>query len=117
MRELENTIERAVVLASGDVIRLEDVVSIGQDSAVDKIEAGFNFTKSPSDKILTVEELVNRYVQHVLQLNHGVKEKTARDLQIDRKTLYRRLREIEQQQMNLDADGASGASTSGVQLN
>ncbi|MBC7743009.1 MAG: sigma-54-dependent Fis family transcriptional regulator [Bdellovibrionaceae bacterium] len=95
VRELENTIERAVVLSSSDLIRLDDVVSIGHEEMSEKSDSAFNFTGSSQSKILTVEELVNKYVQHVLQLNHGVKEKTARDLQIDRKTLYRRLREIE----------------------
>lgn len=113
VRELENTIERAVVLASGDVIRLEDVVSIGHEAVSEKTEAGFNFTSEAGSKILTVEELVNRYVQHVLKLNHGVKEKTARDLQIDRKTLYRRLREIESEESNSISGAPASRSDSG----
>lgn len=94
VRELENTIERAVVLSSSNVIRLEEVTSVYQEKNTDKAETGFNFSTHTRTKILTVEELVNKYVQFVLKLNHGVKEKTARDLQIDRKTLYRRLKEI-----------------------
>jgi len=70
-------------------------------------DSEFKFPSSPNAKILTVEELVNKYVQHVLELNHGVKEKTAKDLQIDRKTLYRRLREIEGQ----SAEAASSKSS------
>lgn len=95
VRELENTIERAVVLSSSDIIRLEDVASVTQEQGLDvQDDNEFKFPTSPGARILTVEELVNKYVQHVLELNHGVKEKTAKDLQIDRKTLYRRLREI-----------------------
>lgn len=98
VRELENTIERSVVLSASDIIRLEDVATVTQEHGVEvQDESDFKFPTSPNAKILTVEELVNKYVQHVLQLNHGVKEKTAKDLQIDRKTLYRRLREIESQ--------------------
>jgi two-component system, NtrC family, response regulator HydG len=111
VRELENTIERAVVLSGSDLIRLEDVMSIGHEGAGEKAEAGFNFASSASAKILTVEELVNKYVQHVLQLNHGVKEKTARDLQIDRKTLYRRLREIEHEETGMNS-GSTGLNPS-----
>lgn len=96
VRELENTVERAVVLANGEFIRYEDVaVMATQDPAGAKEESGLRFPSNSKSKILTVEELINKYVQHVLELNHGVKEKTAKDLQIDRKTLYRRLREIE----------------------
>ncbi len=95
VRELENTVERAVVLSNADIIRLEDVVTLSQGSEVIAEEVGFRFPTSSQSKILTVEELVNKYVQHVLELNHGVKEKTAKDLQIDRKTLYRRLREMD----------------------
>lgn len=96
VRELENTVERAVVLAGGDSIRYEDVaVMATQDPTGIKEETGLRFPTIGKSKILTVEELINKYVQHVLELNHGVKEKTAKDLQIDRKTLYRRLREIE----------------------
>lgn len=96
VRELENTVERAVVLAGGDSIRYEDVaVMATQEPSGVKEESGLRFPTNAKSKILTVEELINKYVQHVLELNHGVKEKTAKDLQIDRKTLYRRLREIE----------------------
>lgn len=94
VRELENTIERAVVLSSSSIIRLEEVASVYQEKPSEKNETGFVFSNQTRAKILTVEELVNKYVQFVLKLNHGVKEKTARDLQIDRKTLYRRLKEI-----------------------
>lgn len=94
VRELENTIERAVVLSNSMVIQFDEVVSVYQDRTASKSEPGFSFSNQTNSKILTVEELVNKYVQFVLKLNHGVKEKTARDLQIDRKTLYRRLKEI-----------------------
>lgn len=98
VRELENTIERAVVLSGSDIIRYEDVAAVTQEHGAEvQDDSEFKFPNSPNARILTVEELVNKYVQHVLELNRGVKEKTAKDLQIDRKTLYRRLREIENQ--------------------
>ncbi len=97
VRELENTIERAIVLSSSEIIRLDDVVTLIQKTEQAQEEVGFKFPMSNQSKILTVEELVNKYVQHVLELNHGVKEKTAKDLQIDRKTLYRKLRDINSQ--------------------
>lgn len=96
VRELENTIERAVVLSTTDTIQYDDVVTFTQGATSQgEGKAEFDFTAGPVGKVLTVDELINKYVQYVLKLNHGVKEKTAKDLQIDRKTLYRRLREIE----------------------
>lgn len=95
VRELENTIERAVVLSNTNIIHLDEVASIYLDKNTKKTtESEFSFSNQIQNKILTVEALVNNYVQFVLKLNNGVKEKTARDLNIDRKTLYRRLKEI-----------------------
>mgnify|MGYP001606714696 FL=1 len=95
VRELENTIERAVVLSNTNIIHLDEVASVYLDKNTKKTtESEFSFSNQIQNKILTVEALVNNYVQFVLKLNNGVKEKTARDLNIDRKTLYRRLKEI-----------------------
>jgi two-component system response regulator HydG len=96
VRELENSIERALVLSEADRIEASDLLFADQtDTRETKESTPFNFGKISAGKILSVEELINKYVSYVLELNHGVKEKTAKDLHIDRKTLYRRLREIE----------------------
>lgn len=94
VRELENTIERVVALSSTSTIRAEEVISLYQEKNINKTESDFSFSNQIYTKILTMEEMINSYVQFVLKSNHGVKEKTARDLQIDRKTLYRRLKDI-----------------------
>ena len=44
---------------------------------------------------MTIDELVKKYIKFVLDKNEGAKEKTAQDLNIDRKTLYRKLREMD----------------------
>jgi two-component system, NtrC family, response regulator HydG len=102
VRELENTVERAVVLSSSNIIRVEEVTSVISDIGGGEsiYKKGFYFPISIDSRILTVDELINKYIQYVLELNDGVKEKTAKDLQIDRKTLYRRLREIENSVVN-----------------
>lgn len=100
VRELENTVERAVVLSTSNVIRLEEVSSVISDMGGATEKQGFYFPINIDSRILSVDELINKYIQHVLQMNQGVKEKTAKDLQIDRKTLYRRLREIEESNAN-----------------
>ncbi len=95
VRELENTIERAVVLTRSEVIEAKDVEMMTEKAPSVQTGNFFNFDDMLNSKLLTVDELVNRYIQFVLQRNHGAKEKTAKDLQIDRKTLYRRLKDIE----------------------
>ncbi|MBC7457125.1 MAG: sigma-54-dependent Fis family transcriptional regulator, partial [Bdellovibrionaceae bacterium] len=96
VRELENTVERAVVLSTLNIIRLEEVSSVISDLGGATENKSFYFPMTTDARILTVDELINKYIQHVLEINQGVKEKTAKDLKIDRKTLYRRLREIEE---------------------
>ncbi|HEY8270542.1 MAG TPA: sigma-54 dependent transcriptional regulator [Pseudobdellovibrionaceae bacterium] len=96
VRELENSIERALVLSDSDIIHASDVISIDEsDTRGHGIHAHFDYSKVEGSVILSMEELTNKYVRYVLELNHGLKEKTAKDLNIDRKTLYRRLRAIE----------------------
>lgn len=51
--------------------------------------SGFQFTVSES---VTVSELVSRYIRYVLEKNNGAKDLTARELGVDRKTLYRKLK-------------------------
>jgi two-component system response regulator HydG len=104
VRELENAIERAVVLSDSDEISLHDIRAMEDDAKepLGQNQLPVQFSKSPG-RILPVEELVNLYVMHVLDMNGGLKEKTARDLQIDRKTLYRRLREQGAGDNTLDA--------------
>lgn len=98
VRELENTIERAVVLAEGRQIEVEDISPIEHMSVTDSHE--FDFQSLSQERVLTMDELIKLYVQYILKKNHGAKEQTARDLNIDRKTLYRRLNEIEKESLS-----------------
>ncbi len=95
VRELENTIERAVVLSESSQIGTDEIKPIEHSSGRENGE--FNFKQLAQNRILTMDELSKLYVQFILKKNQGAKEQTARDLNIDRKTLYRRLHEIEQE--------------------
>ncbi len=96
VRELENAIERAVVLATTDTIQLEDLPTednYHQPALVDeKIPAGLSFRQDLAP--MTLEDLCKKYIQHIFDKNEGAKEQTAKDLGIDRKTLYRKLKEM-----------------------
>lgn len=86
VRELENVIERAVVLCSGQWIDEKDIPSS------DVASADQFFGSSTSD-FPTVEELEKRYIQLVLEKTAGRKDKAAQILGINRRTLYRKERE------------------------
>ncbi len=90
VRELRNVIERAVALTLHDQLTLEDFPpQIRQPAGsapqpVSFIEAG---------NILPLEQMERRYIQQVLEQLDGNRTLAARLLGVDRKTLYRKLKE------------------------
>ncbi len=85
VRELENVIERAVVLCSGDTIQKEHLPDYitGQDS-----------TKVVSFRIgTTLEEIEEVMIARTLEATGGSKEEAARLLGIGVATLYRKLKD------------------------
>jgi two-component system, NtrC family, response regulator HydG len=95
VRELENAIERAVVLTTAEIILPEDLPTddlFGQSSHDDKTsKEGVSFEY---DQPITLDELCKKYIEYIFEKNDGAKEQTAKDLGIDRKTLYRKLKEM-----------------------
>ncbi|XGC82124.1 sigma-54 interaction domain-containing protein [Bdellovibrio bacteriovorus] len=89
VRELENTIERSVVLSMSDVITVSDLDG-GQRRFVN-MESIFERICQKEGRLLSLEEVCNHYIDYALQVNNGAREKTAKDLGIDRKTLYRKI--------------------------
>lgn len=85
IRELENTIERAVVLSKTNGIDIEDLMYHGISAATG--EAG-----SVGGKYKTLEEMEKEYIKAVLQANYGNKSRVAAILGIDRKTLWAKLK-------------------------
>jgi len=81
VRELENIIERLVVLTAGETIDLEDLPNPGTPVSGTGLPG--------SDESLTLSELQRNYVMQVLDHADGNKEKAARILGINRRTLYR----------------------------
>jgi DNA-binding NtrC family response regulator len=100
VRELENTVERAVVLTDSEVIQAHEIVVPEQNSQRMPPSGMFDFIKVSGSRILTVEELTELYVNYILTLNDGAKSKTAKDLGIDRKTLSRKLHHVDIQSRN-----------------
>jgi DNA-binding NtrC family response regulator len=87
VRELENAIERAVILAKGDVIEPEDLLLFSLASApVDASEEG------------TLQETLDRAtrerIERALEKTGGKKAEAAAELGIDRTTLFRLMRRL-----------------------
>lgn len=97
VRELENAIERAVVLSTSDILQSEDLPTedvFRKDSSSESESSPKKGLSFEDDKPVTLDELSKKYIQHIFDKNGGAKEQTAKDLGIDRKTLYRKLKEM-----------------------
>lgn len=88
VRELASVLESALLEATGDVIRPEDLALHSQ--AHGETEPGAEL-QPPLRAAggLSLDEVIQRHVQYVLDLNHGNKLRTSRQLRISRSTLYR----------------------------
>jgi len=88
IRELEHTIERAVLLGKGTLVGVEDLPAhlvAGGESSIVLAQA---LTKQ-----LTLRDLEREYIGKVLETTGGNKTEAARILGVDRTTLYRKLEE------------------------
>ena len=96
VRELENAIERAVVLTNSEYVDLEDLPNsdFGFGDSFDTAKDG-NPALFSINSIMSLEDVYKKYIEFIFKKNGFAKEQTAKELGIDRKTLYRKLKEIE----------------------
>ena len=83
VRELASVLEGALLEAASDVIRPEDLPLDTRTDVAAPLQPGLR----PAS--LTLDDVIRRHVQYVVDLNHGNKLRAARQLQISRSTLYR----------------------------
>ncbi len=100
VRELENAIERAAAFCSGHLIDVADlparVRAAGSRSEDWPGMVGPAFGEAPFDgRLPTLARLEGAYIRHVLDETGGNKRRAAEMLGISRRTLYRRLAELE----------------------
>jgi two-component system response regulator AtoC len=81
VRELENALTRAVILAKGDVMLKEN---LPLDSAEKKLFPG---------DLVPLREVERNYIQHVLDAAQGSKTRASQILQISRPTLDKKIKE------------------------
>ena len=90
VRELRNVIERAVALTDHDQLLVEDFpTQIRQSDGKVVLPTGLVET----GQILPLEEMERRYIRQVLDQLNDNRTLAARLLEVDRKTLYRKLKD------------------------
>lgn len=82
IRELRNTVERAIVLSDCELLKVEPV----DKPAIQKTGSEVIDADQP-----TIDELERRYLLKVLDFHAGNREKTAETLGINKSTLWRKL--------------------------
>ena len=83
-RELSSVLESAVLNAPHGIIRADDLGIVFTPPASPR-------PTPPSPQILNLDAVILNHIHMVLDLNHGNKLKSARQLGISRSTLYRLL--------------------------
>ena len=92
VRELENVIERAVVLCPNELIP-ETYVSISESFNSSPGNNGFRDPLGEmTEDLPSLEDLEKRYIKKILDFTNDRKEKAAKILGINRRTLYRKER-------------------------
>lgn len=85
IRELENVIQRLVVMTDDDIVDVSDLPNLFRFSVLDRT----GFTR-------TLAEVEEEYIRNVLAAEGGNKTRAAEILGIDRKTLREKLKKVEQ---------------------
>ncbi len=94
IRELENRVRKAVVLAEGPLVTAEAL-----DLTADKLPPILPLARAK-------EEFQKRYINEVLARNGGNRTQTAKDLDVDPRTVFRHLEKLEAERPG--APGAAG---------
>jgi len=94
VRELQNCIERVMALGNLNVIGLEDVPDKIRDYR--ELAAVTTTATGRPDELITLDEIERRYIRQVLVATSNNKTDAARILGIDRRSLYRRLHDVQE---------------------
>jgi len=100
VRELENRIKKAVVLTDRPLIGAEDL-----DLKPENLDPILPLAQAK-------EEFQKRYINEVLEQNNGNRTKTAKDLGVDPRTIFRHLEKLEGERMDRSAADVPDAESS-----
>jgi len=87
VRELENALTRAVILAKGDVI-LKEHLPLEPGA---QVEERFLIPR----ELVPLWEIEKRYIQHVLEATRGSKTRACQILEISRPTLDKKIKDYD----------------------
>ncbi|RME62991.1 MAG: sigma-54-dependent Fis family transcriptional regulator [Nitrospirae bacterium] len=93
VRELENTIERAMILAEGDEIGPEHISLVGVDTGEplgETLTQGVSLEEAVKEVVRRVER---RIIKEALERHHWNKTRVAEELQVSYKTLLTKIKE------------------------
>ncbi len=99
IRELENRVKKAVVLADGPLVTGEDL-----DLRPESLEPILPLAQAK-------EEFQKRYISEILDRNSGNRTKTAKDLDVDPRTIFRHLEKLESEKRGESPQSRSGEET------
>ena len=91
VRELSNCIERAVALARGDELTVDDLPDAIRAATYHPPQTESSNGAAPMT-LMPLEDVERGHIEYVLDAVSGNKTLAAKILKLDRKTLYRKLR-------------------------
>ena len=89
VRELENVIERAVLLSDGNYLSLEDL-----PGSLREVSGDENFEMDSNKLDEAIQTFEKHHIQSVLKRTDGNKSEAARLMDIDPSTLYRKMEKL-----------------------
>lgn len=89
VRELENVIERAVLLSDGDYLSLEDL-----PGSLSEVSGDENFEMDSNKLDEAIQTFEKHHIQSILKRTDGNKSEAARLMDIDPSTLYRKMEKL-----------------------
>lgn len=102
VRELENSVERAVVLSTGPEISLDSFLPTtpsldlhSQNHEMNLVSSDNMFVVKFDGELPSLNDITNKYIEFAVEKHGGARDKTAKAIGIDRKTLYKRLKSEE----------------------
>lgn len=92
IRELENAIERAIVLGTGERLPADALpLPLANESAIKKIDDNLSYQEAKKEILQSFEK---RFFSKVLSKARGNVSQAARLAQLDRKNLYQKMKEL-----------------------
>jgi transcriptional regulator with GAF, ATPase, and Fis domain len=103
IRELENRVKKAALLADRPLVDAPDL-DLGPESFAPVLPLA-----------QATEEYRNRYIGEVLERNGGNRTKTAKDLGVDPRTVFRHLERMEAERRGREAEEGAGGAGNGTE--